>query len=266
VATPLKLTGNLMSVNLTISNEVATITLNRPQVHNAFDDITIIQLIDVITQACDENVRVLVLKSEGRHFSAGADLGWMKSMADNDFEDNFADSQQLAKLMHTLANCPMPTICQVQGAAFGGALGLIACCDIAFATPDAKFCLSEVKLGLIPAVISPYVIKAIGERQSRRYFLTAEIFKADKALELGLIHEVTQELESTVNDSVNSILNNSPKAVVAAKELIVDVANKEITQELQDLTAERIASIRVSVEGQEGLSAFFDKRAPNWQQ
>lgn len=254
-----------MSVNLTISNKVATVTLNRPQVHNAFDDITIIQLIDVITQACEEQVSVLVLKSEGRHFSAGADLGWMKSMAGNNFDDNFADSQQLAKLMHTLATCPMPTICQVQGAAFGGALGLIACCDIAFASPDTKFCLSEVKLGLIPAVISPYVIKAIGERQSRRYFLTAEVFKADKALNLGLIHEITDKLETSVKDTVKNILNNSPKAVIAAKELIEDVANKEITKELQDLTAERIASIRVSVEGQEGLSAFFEKRLPNWQ-
>ncbi len=255
-----------MSVYLNITDElVATITLDRQQVHNAFDDITIIRLIEAISEASEKHAKVLILKSEGRHFSAGADLAWMKSMADNDFDANFSDSQQLAKLMYLLANCNMPTICQVQGAAFGGALGLIACCDIAFATPDAKFCLSEVKLGLIPAVISPYVIKAIGERQSRRYFVTAEIFKAQKAYELGLIHEIVDDLDEVVANTVETIIKNSPKAVMAAKQLIADVASKPIDENIRDLTAERIAKIRVSEEGQEGLSAFFEKRLPAWQ-
>ncbi|MBQ4810158.1 enoyl-CoA hydratase/isomerase family protein [Pseudoalteromonas luteoviolacea] len=255
-----------MSVTLNITkSKVAILELSRPEKHNAFNAEIIAELIKTIEYANELDVRALVLKTQGKHFSAGADLAWMKSMADNNYEENVADSMELAKLMHVLASSPHPTLCLVQGAAFGGALGLIACCDIAVAASDAKFCLSEVKLGLIPAVISPYVIKAIGERQARRYFLTAEVFKAEKALELGLIHEVTDNLGESETHFIELLLNNGPMAVKSAKALIEEVAGKQIEDALIKHTAKRIAEIRVSEEGQEGLSAFFEKRAPNWQ-
>ncbi|MBQ4850621.1 enoyl-CoA hydratase/isomerase family protein [Pseudoalteromonas sp. MMG012] len=255
-----------MSVTLTITKtKVAILELSRPEKHNAFDDAVIAELIKCIEHANSLDIRALVLKTDGKHFSAGADLGWMKSMAGNNFDENVADSKQLAKLMSVLANCPHPTLCLVQGAAFGGALGLIACCDIAVATENAKFCLSEVKLGLIPAVISPYVIKAIGERQARRYFLTAEVFTANTALDLGLIHEISDDLVHSQAKFIELLLNNGPSAVRSAKTLINEVAGNPIDETLIHHTAQRIAQIRVSPEGQEGLSAFFDKRAPNWQ-
>jgi methylglutaconyl-CoA hydratase len=255
-----------MSVTLNITKtKVAILELSRPEKHNAFDSHVINELIQCIEHANGLDIRALVLKTEGKHFSAGADLGWMKSMAGNNYDENVADSEQLAKLMHVLASSPHPTLCLVQGAAFGGALGLIACCDIAVATSNAKFCLSEVKLGLIPAVISPYVIKAIGERQARRYFLTAEVFMAEKALDMGLIHEIDDDLAAAQEQFVELLLNNGPAAVKSAKSLINEVANQDIDAELILHTAKRIAEIRVSEEGQEGLTAFFDKRAPNWQ-
>lgn len=183
-------------------------------------------------------------------------------MADNNYNDNLADSMQLAKLMQVLAQSPHPTICAVQGAAFGGALGLIACCDIALSKDDAQFCLSEVKLGLIPAVISPYVIKAIGERAARRYFLTAEVFDAHTAKQLGLVHQITGNLDCALDNLLQTLIDNGPVAVKAAKALINDVANKEIDNEIIALTAERIAKIRVSDEGQEGLTAFLKTPSP----
>ncbi|KID58762.1 gamma-carboxygeranoyl-CoA hydratase [Pseudoalteromonas luteoviolacea] len=255
-----------MSVTLNITkSKVAILELSRPEKHNAFNAEIIAELIKTIDYANKLDIRALVLKTNGKHFSAGADLAWMKSMADNNYEENVADSLELAKLMQVLASSPHPTLCLVQGAAFGGALGLIACCDIAVASPNAKFCLSEVKLGLIPAVISPYVIRAIGERQARRYFLTAEVFQAEKALELGLIHQISDNLERSEEYFIEQLLNNGPTAVKSAKSLIDEVAGKAIDEQLITHTAKRIAEIRVSDEGQEGLSAFFDKRAPNWQ-
>lgn len=255
-----------MSVTLNITkSKVAILELSRPEKHNAFNAEIIAELIKTIDYANELDIRALVLKTNGKHFSAGADLAWMKSMADNNYEENVADSLELAKLMQVLASSPHPTLCLVQGAAFGGALGLIACCDIAVASPNAKFCLSEVKLGLIPAVISPYVIRAIGERQARRYFLTAEVFQAEKALELGLIHQISDNLEQSEEYFIEQLLNNGPTAVKNAKSLIDEVAGKAIDEQLITHTAKRIAEIRVSDEGQEGLSAFFDKRAPNWQ-
>ncbi|MEI5638794.1 MULTISPECIES: enoyl-CoA hydratase-related protein [unclassified Pseudoalteromonas] len=255
-----------MPVTLTITKtKVAILELSRPEKHNAFNAEVIAELIKNIEYAGTLDVRALVLKTQGKHFSAGADLAWMKSMAANDYDENVADSMELAKLMQVLAECPHPTLCLVQGAAFGGALGLIACCDIAIAQPSAKFCLSEVKLGLIPAVISPYVIKAIGERQARRYFLTAEVFDGEKAQALGLVHELSDDLEQAEADFIATILNNGPAAVKSAKALISEVAGNDIDAPLIAHTAERIAQIRVSEEGQEGLSAFFDKRAPAWQ-
>ncbi|WP_125564255.1 enoyl-CoA hydratase/isomerase family protein [Pseudoalteromonas rubra] len=255
-----------MTVTLNITkSKVAVLELSRPEKHNAFNAEVIAELIKSIEYANELDIRALILKTNGKHFSAGADLAWMKSMAGNNYDENVADSMELAKLMKVLANSPHPTVCLVQGAAFGGALGLIACCDIAVATPDAKFCLSEVKLGLIPAVISPYVIRAIGERQARRYFLSAEIFTADKALSMGLIHEVAEDLAGVESHFIETLLNNGPVAVKSAKALIDEVAGHTIDDTLIAHTAKRIAEIRVSEEGQEGLSAFFEKRAPGWQ-
>ena len=255
-----------MSVTLTITKQkVAILCIERSDVHNAFDATTIRQLIQHIEYANTLAIRALVFKGEGKHFSAGADLHWMKSMVDNSYDENVSDSMELARLMQVLYETHVPTLCVVQGAAFGGALGLISCCDIAIASSKAKFCLSEVKLGLIPAVISPYVINAIGERQARRYFQTAEVFLADKALSLGLIHEISDEPEQTLSTLLEAILQNGPSATKQAKQLIVDVANRPIDASIRQLTAERIAKVRVSEEGQEGLQAFFDKRAPNWQ-
>ena len=246
---------------------VTSITMLREDVHNAFDDVMIAQLISAFEQAItNDNTRVIVLRSVGKNFSAGADLNWMRSMAKKNYQENLDDANALAKLMHIIATSPKPTIALVQGAAFGGAVGLVACCDIAIATSRASFCLSEVKIGLIPAVISPYVVTAMGQRQAQRYFLTAERFKADQALSLGLIHELCEngELDNTAAPIIQSLLGNSPAAMSQAKELISFVGNQSINDALIQGTSQRIASIRVSSEGQEGLSSFLEKRAPNW--
>jgi len=247
---------------------VAQLVLNRPDVHNAFDEIMIGELIQALDAfAAQPQLRVLLLRSLGKNFSAGADLGWMRSMADKNYAENLQDAGELAKLMQKLDSFPAPTLALVQGAAFGGAVGLVACCDIAIASDKASFCLSEVKIGLIPAVISPYVVRAIGERASRRYFLTAERFFAAEALQLGLLHKMVSddELHGVSDAMVQTLLANSPAAVKAAKDLIFTVANQPTTQALIDETSRRIAAIRVSGEGQEGLSAFLQKRTPAWQ-
>ena len=247
---------------------IATLTLNRPEVHNAFDDGIIEALIGRLEQAADDdNVRVLVLRSEGNNFSAGADLNWMRRMAQNSHQENLIDARGLARLMELLNFLPKPTIGLIQGAAFGGAVGLAACCDMVVATEAAKFCLSEVRIGLIPAVISPYVNQAIGERQSRRYMLTAETFSSSQAQQWGLVHEVVADnaqLEGAKNALIDKLLNNSPKAIEAAKALVFAVTQKPINADVIEDTAKRIADIRVSEEGQEGLSAFLNKRKPNW--
>ncbi|NRA61056.1 MAG: enoyl-CoA hydratase/isomerase family protein [Psychrobium sp.] len=260
-------------VSTTIDNcGVATITMTREDVHNAFDDVMIEQLISAFNDVDNNNdVRVVLLRSTGKNFSAGADLNWMRSMAEKDYQQNLDDAGVLAKLMLIINQLSKPSIALVQGAAFGGAVGLVACCDIAIANAKASFCLSEVKIGLIPAVISPYVVAAIGQRQAQRYFLTAERFKADKALSFGLVHEICDGL--TANDLseaaapiIESLLLNSPAAMTQAKELIAFVSNQAIDDELIRGTSQRIASIRVSAEGQEGLTSFLDKRCPNWLQ
>lgn len=246
---------------------VASLVLNRPEVHNAFDDLMIAELIAQLDSlAADNQVKVLVLKSNGKNFSAGADLNWMRSMAKKDYQQNLDDAAGLASLMHKLDTFPKPTLVLVQGAAFGGAVGLVACCDIALAEENASFCLSEVKIGLIPAVISPYVMRALGERQSRRYFLTAERFNATTAATLGLVHQVVSNdtLENQAEPLVQALLQNSPAAVSAAKDLLQQIYNKNINNEVIAHTTQAIAEIRVSAEGQEGLSAFLEKRKPNW--
>ena len=246
---------------------VATLTLNRPEVHNAFDDKMIAELISILgSLASDDAVRVLVLNAKGKNFSAGADLNWMRAMADKDYQQNLDDADELAELMHKLDRFPKPSIALVQGAAFGGAVGLVACCDIAIASDNASFCLSEVKIGLIPAVISPYVMRALGERQSRRYFITADRFSADTALNMGLLHQVVakEQLDAAADTFIQTLLQNSPAAIKAAKTLIHNIYNRKIGNNVIAHTTQAIAEIRVSEEGQEGLTAFLTKRKPNW--
>ena len=246
---------------------VATVTLNRPQVHNAFDDQLIAQLTGIFKRVGeDDNVRVMILAAKGKSFCAGADLNWMKRMADYSYEQNFADATALANMFLELNKLPKPTIARVQGAAFGGAVGLVACCDMAIGSKLSKFCLSEVKLGLIPATISPYVIDAIGARLARRYFTTAEVFSSRRARRIGLLSEAVaeEELDTTIEELVEHLLKNAPLAIAAAKQLIFDIRDIPTGEALLNLTSSRIAATRVSEEGQEGLNAFLQKRRPNW--
>tara|TARA_R110000823_G_scaffold198080_8_gene329256 strand:- start:6734 stop:7525 length:792 start_codon:yes stop_codon:yes gene_type:complete len=246
---------------------VARVTLARAEKHNAFDDGMVASLGDTFHGlAAREDVRVVVLASEGRNFSAGADLDWMRRMATYDHAHNLQDARLLADMLHALYSLPQPTVARVQGAAFGGAVGLVSCCDICVAGADATFCLSEVKIGLIPATISPYVIRAIGERAARRYCISAERFSASEACHLGLVSQVvaTEQLDEAVQDIVTAIAQNGPAAVRQAKSLLAEVAGRDLSPALIELTCERIAQIRVSDEGQEGLDAFLNKRAPNW--
>ncbi|KPD22878.1 enoyl-CoA hydratase/isomerase family protein [Idiomarina abyssalis] len=247
------------------SQGVATLTLNRPDVHNAFDDVMIAELLKALEQVEEsDSARVLVLRSEGKNFSAGADLNWMRSMADKNYQQNVDDAGELGLLMERLDLLSKPSIALVQGAAFGGAVGLAACCDIVLAQPRSSFCLSEVKIGLIPAVISPYVVRTIGERQSRRYMLTAERFFADKAQELGLVNDVVEDFDEPLNKLLEALLANSPQAVGACKKLIRNVGSRPIDKGVREHTIKAIAEIRVSDEGQEGLSAFLEKRPAAW--
>lgn len=245
----------------------ATLTLNRPEVHNAFDDVLIAEMTAALKNlAGDPQVRLVCLAAAGKSFSAGADLGWMRRMADYSHAENLADAMALAKLMRTLNELPKPTLALVQGAAFGGGVGLVAACDIVLATPVVKFCLSEVKLGLIPAVISPYVVAAIGARAARRYSISAERFDAERALQLGLVHEiVSADALATEADSLGRLLlQNGPQAMAAAKQLVADISQRPLNAELIADTAERISVTRASAEGREGLSAFLEKRKPDW--
>lgn len=246
---------------------VATLTMNNPERHNAFDDLLIAELTREFRRLdADPQVRVVVLAANGKSFSAGADLNWMRRMADYSATENLADARALAELMRTLNELSKPTIALVQGPVYGGGVGLVACCDMALASPRAKFCLSEVRLGLIPAVISPYVVEAIGSRAARRYFLTAEIFSAAEALRLGLLHEIVDEEQLAESGSAlcQQLLNNGPQALTAAKKLIVAVGKGPIDQVMIAETAERIAGIRAGAEGKEGLGAFLEKRKPSW--
>lgn len=248
-------------------NGIASITLNRAEIHNAFDD----KLIEELTNAVqsldnDDEVRVIVLAAEGKSFSAGADLNWMKRMAGYSWDQNYQDSLQLASLMQTIYECRKTTVALVQGAAFGGGVGLVACCDIALASERALFCLSEVKLGLIPAVISPYVVKAMGERNAKRYFATAERFDAAEAKHIDLVHKIysPETFSEDCEDYLQKLIANGPNAVYQAKKLVNFVASKEINEELIRDTAQRIADIRASEEGKEGVTAFLEKRPANW--
>lgn len=247
---------------------VATLWLNRPDKHNAFNAEMIAELIQALRQVNeDDSVRFLLLRGRGKHFSAGADLVWMQASAQLDYAANLHDAHELGELMSLLYHLPCPTLAVVQGAAFGGAVGLTACCDIAIGASEATFSLSEVRIGLVPAVISPYVVQAIGERATRRYALSAERFSGECARELGLLAECypAAELEAEVEQWVANLLLNSPQAMRESKALLHSVGSGVLTDALRQRTESVIAGIRVSEEGQEGLNAFLHKRKPAWQ-
>ncbi|WP_095110002.1 gamma-carboxygeranoyl-CoA hydratase [Pseudomonas sp. Irchel 3E20] len=246
----------------------ATLWLNREQKKNAFNAEMIRELILALDQVqTDPSLRFLLLRGRGKHFSAGADLAWMQQSAELDYNTNLDDARELAELMYNLAKLKIPTLAVVQGAAFGGALGLISCCDMAIGADDAQFCLSEVRIGLAPAVISPFVVQAIGERAARRYALTAERFDGQRAREIGLLSDSypATELEQRVEQWVANLLLNSPAAMRASKDLLREVGSGVSTPALRRYCENAIARIRVSPEGQEGLRAFLQKRTPSWQ-
>ena len=259
-----------MSQALAIERQgpIGLVTLNRPERHNAFDDALIVELTAALrSMEAEDAVRVVVLSGAGKSFSAGADLRWMKRISGFSKEENVRDAMQLAALMRTLAHLRKPTVARVHGAAYGGGVGLVACCDIAVASHAATFALSEAKLGIIPAVISPYVVAAIGERAARRYFMSGEKFDAGEAWRLGLVHEIAPddaEMDAKLGEVVDALLACGPAAQREAKELVRAVAGRPVTSELIQDTAERIARVRASPEGREGVAAFLEKRRAAW--
>ncbi|HEU4850707.1 MAG TPA: enoyl-CoA hydratase/isomerase family protein [Telluria sp.] len=255
------------TLSVAIADKVATVTLTRPDVRNAFNEKTIAELALVFDELSrNEFVRAIVLAAEGAAFCAGADLNWMKKMAGYSHAENNADAMALADMLLTIYTCPKPVVARIQGDCYAGGMGLVAACDIAVAVEEAHFCLSEVKLGLIPATISPYVIKAMGENASRRYFLTAERFTAQEAHRIGFVHETatTDTLDSVVAGIVKALVSNGPNAVKLAKDLVREIPGRQVTTELLADTAERIANIRASTEGREGVASFLEKRKPSW--
>lgn len=250
-----------------LKDGIAILTLNKAEINNAFDD-EIISLLIMALDDCrlNDDVKVIQLRGAGKHFSAGADLNWMRRMAKLDYSANQEDAGQIARLMSTLYQLEKPTIAIIQGASYGGAVGLIACCDFAIANENSTFCLSEVKIGLAPAVISPYVIKAIGERQARRYFISGEVIDSKKAEAINLIHErlTTEAIEEYVTKLSQQLLNNAPNAMGICKSLVQKVSSEKLNDTVHQYTRDLIAQVRVSAEGQEGLSAFLEKRPANW--
>ena len=258
---------NYETLEISVADMVATITLNRPDVRNAFNETAIADLtmaFDEVSQ--DGSVRAIVLAANGPAFCAGADLNWMKKMAGYSQLENEADAMRLADMLRTIYFSPKPVLAKVQGDCYAGGMGLVAACDIVVVADGVNFCLSEVKLGLIPATISPYVIKAMGDQAARRYFLTAERFDAREAKRLGLAHEVvpSEELDGCAAAIVKALVNNSPNAVREAKKLVRDIAGLPIDDVLLADTAGRIADIRASGEGREGVASFLEKRKPSW--
>jgi methylglutaconyl-CoA hydratase len=250
-----------------VRNAVAMVALARPELHNAFNETLIAELTRALAALdADDSVRAVILLGQGRSFCAGADLNWMKKMAGYGHAENVADATALATMLAALAGLSKPTIARVHGAVYGGGVGLVAACDVAIAAQDATFSLSEAKLGLVPATISPYVVEAIGARAARRYCLTAERFTAAEAYRIGLVHDIVpaDELDARVNELLGTLLLAGPGAQAAAKELIRAVAHQPIDARIIAETAERIALVRASAEGREGVAAFLDKRAPAW--
>ncbi len=246
---------------------VATITLTQPDVRNAFSDEVIADITRAFTWVgAQAQVRAVVLAAEGPAFCAGANLNWMRAMADYTREENLVDAGKLAEMLRVIYTCPKPTIARVQGDVYAGGMGLVACCDMAVAASHAGFCLSEVKIGLIPATISPYVIRAMGPRAAHRYFLTGERFDAAEALRTGFVHQLVEAeaLDSAVDGLLKHLLSASPAAVQACKKLVLDVAGREVDEALIAETVAGIADIRASAEGKEGVQAFLNKRKPSW--
>ena len=257
----------MTTLTIDIDSHVARITLRRPEVRNAFNDEVIAQLKSAFEEVGQRgDVRAVVLAAEGPAFCAGADLNWMRRMADYTREQNLADAAALAAMLQTIYKCPKPTLARVQGDAFAGGIGLVAACDIAISVDSATFCLSEVKLGLIPATISPYVIRAMGARAAHRYCLTAERFSAAQARDMGLVHEVVSadSLDETVQSLTGALCSAGPEAVTACKKLLHDVAYRDIDAQLLSETVQGIADIRASAEGREGVQSFLQKRKPGW--
>ncbi len=254
-------------IEVQIDDGVAMLLLNRPELHNAFNDVMIAELTHAFAAIDrDPAVRVLVLGGRGKSFCAGGDLNWMKRMSGYTFQQNFNDALALAEMLHTLNTMHKPTIARVHGAAYAGGMGLVAACDIAIAAQDAEFCLSEARLGLSPATISPYVVAAMGERHARRYFLTAERFSAAEAFRIGFVHDLAtaDELDAKVDGLLRHLLATGPMAVAACKDLVRAVAKAKIDRDLINDTATRIATIRATEEGREGVRAFLEKRKPVW--
>jgi methylglutaconyl-CoA hydratase len=255
------------TLKISRDGHVARVSLNRPEVRNAFNDAVIAELTAAFAElGQDPTLRAIVLTAEGKAFCAGADLNWMKAMAGYSWDENRADAAKLAEMLWTIYRCPLPVIARVQGDVYAGGVGLVAVCDIVVANEQAGFCLSEAKLGLLPATISPYVLRAMGEQAARRYFVTAERFSAAEAHRLGLVHELAtpETLDDKVDALLAALLANSPAAVRECKRLVQDVAHAPITADLRMDTARRIADIRASSEGREGVQSFLNKRKPGW--
>jgi methylglutaconyl-CoA hydratase len=254
------------TITFEIENQIAKVTLNRPEIHNAFDDVMITELLSVFQEISKlKDVRVAVLSGNGQSFCAGADLNWMKRVKDYSYEENLKESLNLAELFYVMYTLPQPTIAKVNGAAIGGGAGLVSVCDIVIASEKAKFSLSEVKLGLVPACISPYVLKKAGEMACRELFLTGERIDAFKAKEFGLVNQVAkeEELDQAVDQIIKQLLTSGPNAIAICKELLQKVPGMGF-EEFKRYTAEVIAKLRISDEGQEGMNAFLEKRKPKW--
>ncbi|MBI4716189.1 MAG: enoyl-CoA hydratase/isomerase family protein [Planctomycetes bacterium] len=254
-------------IRQSIKDGVATVTLARSELHNAFNEVMIAEITAAFAElARADQVRVVVLAGEGKSFSAGGDVNWMRKTVAYTVEENLADADAMARMLRTIRECPKPTIARVHGAAYGGGVGLTAACDLAAALESAVFCLSEVRLGIVPAVISPYVLEKIGPGQMRRYALTAERFSGATARQIGLVHETfaaEADMDRWIADTASALMANGPAALAAAKEVITEVSGLPWDQ-VQAQTTQRIARLRVSPEGQEGLKAFLEKRPPNW--
>jgi methylglutaconyl-CoA hydratase len=264
---PRKQAAKFTTLEITRRNAIGIVALNRPDVHNAFNDVLIAEL----TAACgtlgeDPDVRMVILTGNGPSYCAGADLNWMKKMAGYSRAQNVADAAGLAEMLRALNELPKPTVARVHGNVFGGGVGLVACCDIAIAAAESAFSLSESKLGLIPATISPYVVEAIGARQARRFFLTGERFEAAEAYRLGLLHDIVPfaQLDDRVNETLGPLMLAGPAAQRECKALIRAVAHKPIDDSVIADTVQRIATVRASPEGKEGVGAFLGKRSPSW--
>ncbi len=246
---------------------LARVYLDRPDVRNAFNDAVIAELTQAFrTLGADEGLRAIVLGGHGKAFCAGADLGWMRAMAGYSWDENRADAARLAEMLWTIWSCPLPVVGRVHGDCYAGGVGLAAVCDVLVAAEGVHFCLSEARLGLLPATIGPYVVRALGEQAARRYFVSAERFTAARAHALGFVHELVapEALDAKVDEIVAALLANGPAAVKACKRLVHDVAGRPIDAALREDTARRIADIRASAEGREGVASFLDKREPAW--